>query len=102
MIKFKDLILEKQFSIYQANIRVTHNGEETVQDIGEMLRGIPGVLTIVQVEHNAENNTAIMRAKIITTKNASEGFKAFVKNSTERLPVVRKIEVADKTIEKKK
>jgi len=102
MIRFKNIIKEQSFNIYQAMVRVTHSEENTVQDIGEMLRGIPGVLTVVQVEHNSDNNTAIMKVKIITTKTAVEGFRAFVQNSTKRLPQVRKIEVAEKTIEKKK
>ena len=101
-MKIFDLISEIQFSIYQAMVRVGHSEDITVQDVGEMLRAIPGVLTVGQVSHNSDNNTAIMKVKILTTKPASEAFTSFKKTSVQRIPEVKKIEVAEKTIEKKK
>jgi hypothetical protein len=101
-MKIFDLISEIQFSIYQAMVRVGHSEDITVQDVGEMLRAIPGVLTVGQVSHNSDNNTAIMKVKILTTKPASEAFASFKNTSIQRIPEVKKVEVADKTIEKKK
>ena len=101
-MKIFDLISEIQFSIYQAMVRVGHSEDITVQDVGEMLRAIPGVLTVGQVSHNSDNNTAIMKVKILTTKTASEAFASFKSTSVQRIPEVKKIEVAEKTIEKKK
>lgn len=101
-MKIFDLISEIQFSIYQAMVRVGHSEDITVQDVGEMLRAIPGVLTVGQVSHNSDNNTAIMKVKILTTKPASEAFTSFKNTSIQRIPEVKKIEVAEKTIEKKK
>ena len=101
-MKIFDLISEIQFSIYQAMVRIGHTEDITVQDIGEMLRAIPGVLTVGQVSHNSDNNTAIMKVKILTTKTASEAFASFKNTSIQRIPQVKKIEVAEKTIEKKK
>ena len=101
-MKIFDLISEIQFSIYQAMVRVGHSEDITVQDVGEMLRAIPGVLTVGQVSHNSDNNTAIMKIKILTTKTASEAFASFKSTSVQRIPEVKKIEVAEKTIEKKK
>jgi len=101
-MKIFDLISEIQFSIYQAMVRVGHSEDITVQDVGEMLRAIPGVLTVGQVSHNSDNNTAIMKVKILTTKPASEAFTSFKNTSVQRIPEVKKIEVAEKTIEKKK
>lgn len=101
-MKIFDLISEIQFSIYQAMVRVGHSEDTTVQDVGEMLRAIPGVLTVGQVSHNSDNNTAIMKVKILTTKTASEAFASFKNTSVQRIPEVKKIEVAEKTIEKKK
>lgn len=83
-------------------VRVGHSEDITVQDVGEMLRAIPGVLTVGQVSHNSDNNTAIMKVKILTTKPASEAFTSFKNTSVQRIPEVKKIEVAEKTIEKKK
>ncbi len=101
-MKILDLISEIQFSIYQAMVRVGHTQDTTVQDIGEMLRAIPGVLTVGQVSHDSNNNTAVMKVKLLTTKTASEAFASFKNTSIKRIPEVKKIEVADKTIEKKK
>ncbi len=101
-MKIFDLISEIQFSIYQAMVRIGHSEDVTVQDVGEMLRAIPGVLTVNQVSHNSDNNTAIMKVKILTTKTASEAFASFKNTSVQRIPEVKKIEVAEKTIEKKK
>jgi hypothetical protein len=101
-MKIFDLISEIQFSIYQAMVRIGHSEDVTVQDVGEMLRAIPGVLTVNQVSHNSNNNTAIMKVKILTTKTASEAFASFKNTSVQRIPEVKKIEVAEKTIEKKK
>ena len=101
-MKILSLISEIQFSIYQAMVRVGHTEDVTVQDIGEMLRAIPGVLTVGQVSHNSDNNTAIMKVKLLTTKTASEAFASFKSTSVQRIPEVKKIEVAEKTIEKKK
>ena len=76
-MKLLRLLSEIQFSIYQAMVRVGHTEDVTVQDIGEMLRAIPGVLTVGQVSHNSDNNTAIMKIKLLTTKTASEAFASF-------------------------
>lgn len=101
-MKILKIISEIQFSIYQAMVRVGHTEDVTVQDIGEMLRAMPGVLTVGQVSHNADNNTAVMKVKLLTTKPASEAFSSFKNTSIQRIPEVKKIEIADKTIEKKK
>ena len=101
-MKILKLISEIQFSIYQAMVRIGHSEDVTVQDIGEMLRAMPGVLTVGQVSHNGDNNTAIMKVKLLTTKPASEAFASFKSTSIQRIPEVKRIEIADKTIEKKR
>lgn len=101
-MKLIKLISEIQFSIYQAMVRVSHSDDITVQDVGEMLRAIPGVLTVSQVSHNSNNNTAVMKVKVLTTKTASEAFDSFKSTSVQRIPEVKKIEIAEKTVEKKK
>lgn len=101
-MKILKIISEIQFSIYQAIVRVSHSEGITVQDVGEMLRAMPGILTVGQVSHNSDNNTAIMKVKLLTTKPASEAFNSFKNTSIQRIPEVKKIEIAEKTIEKKK
>ena len=92
-MKIIDIIAEIQFSIYQAMVRIGHTDTITVQDVGEMLS---------QVSHDGDNNTAVMKVKLLTTKPPSEAFLAFKETSIKRIPEVRKVEVAEKTIEKKK
>lgn len=101
MKKILQLLENIDFQIYQATCRIHHNGETTVQNIGEILRGMPGVLTVVQVEHDPDKNSAIMKIKIITKKSSKEGFKSFVNTTLERVKLIRKIEVAENTIEQK-
>lgn len=101
-MKILNLISELQFSVYQAMVRIGHSEDVTVQDIGEMLRAMPGVLTVNQVSHNGDNNTAIMKVKLLTTKPPGEAYNSFKNTSIQRIPEVKKIEVAEKTIEKKK
>ena len=97
-----DILVETNFAVYQGMGRISHAEDTTVQDIGEMLRAVPGVVTIQQVTHNSDNNTAIMKIKLLTTKTAQEAFEAFRQNSLSRIPEIKKIEIANKTIEKKK
>lgn len=101
-MKLTDILAETEFGIYQAMGRFSHTEDITVQDIGEMLRAVPGILTVSQVSHNAQNNTAIMKIKLLTTKTAPEAFASFKENSLSRIPELKKIEIAEKTIEKKK
>ena len=89
-MKILNLISEIQFSIYQAMVRIGHSEDVTVQDVGEMLRAMPGVLTVGQVSHNSDNNTAIMKVKLLTTKPASEAFASFKNTSIQRIPEVKK------------
>ena len=54
------------------------------------------------MSHDGDNNTAVMKVKLLTTKPPSEAFLAFKNTSIKRIPEVTKVEVAEKTIEKKK
>ena len=101
-MKILNIISEIQFAVYQAMVRIGHAESITVQDIGEMLRAMPGVLTVNQVSHNSDNNTAVMKVKLLTTKPPSEAFNSFKATSIQRIPEVKRVEIAEKTIEKKK
>ena len=68
MIKIEDLLSEVEFKRYQAVVRVTYRPSTTVNDISDFLRAIPGVLTIVQVDHDYQKRFAILKAKILSTK----------------------------------
>ena len=87
-MKLKDILTEIQFSIYQAMVRIGHADSITVQDIGEMLRAMPGVLTVSQVSHDGDNNTAVMKVKLLTTKPPSEAFLAFKNTFSKDSPYI--------------
>ena len=48
------------------------------------------------------NASRFQKMKILTTKDAATGFAALKTNAIKRIPEVKKLEVAEKTIEKKK
>lgn len=101
-MKLVDIISEIQYSMYQAICRIGHSKEINVQDVAELFRALPGVVTITQLSHDSERHTATMKIKILTTKDAATGFQALKSNAIKRIPEVKKLEVANKTIEKKK
>lgn len=100
-MKKYNIISEIEFNIYQMPVKIYHREGINVQDIGELLRGVPGVLTVVQQSHDSKSRTAIMKVKIITKKTASDSMSLFVKNSLERIPEITSIKVAKKAVEKK-
>ena len=101
-MKLFDIISEIQYSMYQCIVRITHSKDINVQDVSELFRALPGVVTVTQLSHDSERHTATMKMKILTTKDAATGFAALKTNAIKRIPEVKKLEVADKTIEKKK
>jgi hypothetical protein len=99
MIKIVDLINETEFKRYQAMIRVTYSPDATINDISDYLRAIPGVLTIVQVTHDYQQRFAILKAKILSSKNPKDAYDHFKSLSVKKIPQVKKIEIAKNTIE---
>lgn len=101
-MKLSKIISEIQYSMFQAVVRITHSKEINVQDVSELFRALPGVVTVTQLSHDSDQHTAVMKMKILTTKSFKEGFAALKHNAITRIPEVKKLEVAEKTIEKKK
>jgi hypothetical protein len=99
-MKLKNYISEAAFNIYQAIARFTHTDEIRVQDLGDMLRAVEGVVTIVQVDHDYEKKTAIMKVKVLSTKGAKEAYAEFKSKALPYIPELRKVEVAMNTIVK--
>jgi len=101
-MKLTDIIAELSFSIYTATVRIRHSSNASVQNIGEQMRAMPGVLTISQISHEKASSTAVMGIKLMTTKPPLEAYEAFKDNAVSKLPEVLSIDVAESTIEKKK
>lgn len=99
-MRFKQYLKEAHFNIYQAVARFTHTEDIRVQDLGDMLRAVEGVVTIVQVDHNYEKHTAIMKVKVLSTKGAKEAYAEFKSKALPYIPELKKVEVAMNTIVK--
>jgi len=101
MIRLLDIISEGEYKTYQGLVRITINSEFTIQETGDLMRALPGVITVTQVSHNDANNTAVMKCKIITTKDAAQAFAHLKTVSLDKIPQILKFEYAPKTIELK-
>ncbi len=101
-MKLSKIISEIKFSIFQGICRITHSEDINVQDVAELFRALPGVVTVTQLSHDSDKHTAVMKIKILSTKDAQFGYEALKKNAIKRIPQVYKLEVASKTIERKK
>lgn len=101
-MKLLKIISEIQYNMYQALVRITHSKDINTQDVSELFRALPGVVTVTQLSHDSDKHTAVMKMKILTTKDAVYGFASLKTNAIKRIPEVKKFEVAEKTIEKKK
>ena len=73
MIKLLKILTEEEYNTYQGLVRITISPDVTIQETGELMRAMPGVITVTQVSHNDSNNTAVMKMKIIT-KQQGTGF----------------------------
>ncbi len=101
MIKLLDILNEQEYKTYQGLVRITISPDVTIQETGELMRALPGVITVTQVSHNDANNTAVMKMKIITTKEAEAAFAHLKQVSLKKIPQISKFEFAPKTIELK-
>jgi hypothetical protein len=91
---------EVEFHIYQLTARFTHTENITVQELGNMLRAVEGVVTIVQVDHDYNTKKAIMKVKILSNKVPKEAYSDFRKEALRTIPDLKKIEIALNTLNK--
>jgi hypothetical protein len=101
MIKLLHILTEEEYNTYQGLVRITINPDVTIQETGELMRALPGVITVTQVSHNDSNNTAVMKMKIITKQQAEPAFAKLKQVSLTKIPQITKFEFAPKTIEVK-
>ncbi len=101
MIKLLQILTEEEYTTYQGLVRITISPDVTIQETGELMRALPGVITVTQVSHNDANNTAVMKMKIITKQQAEAAFAKLKQVSLKKIPQISKFEFAPKTIEVK-
>jgi len=93
-------ISEIQYNLYQAVARLTHSEDITVQELGNMLRAVEGVVTVVQVDHDYGTKTAIMKIKVLSNRTAKEAYAEVKQRALRMIPELKKLEIAMNTLTK--
>jgi hypothetical protein len=88
------------YSMYRVITRFTHTEDVTVQDLGNLLRAVEGVVTIVQVDHDFYKKTAVMKVKVITNQSPQLALKNFKVRSLRDIPSLKRVEFAMNTLTK--
>jgi hypothetical protein len=88
------------YSMYRVITRFTHTEDITVQDLGNLLRAVEGVVTIVQVDHDFYKKTAVMKVKVITNQSPQLALKNFKVRSLRAIPSLKRVEFAMNTLTK--
>lgn len=99
-MKIKDILKEeKEFTLYQALMRVKHTEEITASQVADFIRAMPGVTRVSAVDSNEDIHMAVLRVKILTAKSPTEVFEKVRKDAFRLVPNIKKVEVANNTIE---
>ena len=100
-MKLKDLLKEeKEFSLYQALVRVGHTEEITASQVADFVRAMPGVTRVTAVDSNEDINIVILKVKILTAKPGPVVFEKLKKDTFKLVPNIKKVELSLKSIEK--
>tara|TARA_R110000868_G_scaffold124496_1_gene329219 strand:+ start:300 stop:611 length:312 start_codon:yes stop_codon:yes gene_type:complete len=99
-MKLKDILKEeKEFTLYQALMRVGHTEEITASQVADFIRAMPGVTRVSAVESNEDTNMVVLKVKILTAKPAQGVYEKVRKDAFRLVPNIKKVEVAQNTIE---
>ena len=80
-------------------MRVTHTEEITASQVADFVRAMPGVTRVSAVDSNEDTNIVVLRVKILTAKSPTEVFEKVRKDAFRLVPNIKKVEVANNTIE---
>lgn len=95
-MRILDIIREAFFHTYYGMIRVSFKNS-TPTEVAELLRALPGVTTVTTTGDPRENQETY-KIKLITQKTGKEAFAQLKQAAIKRYPVVKGLEVAEKTI----
>lgn len=93
---------EGEYSIYRVIGRFTHTEDITVQELGNHLRAVEGVVTIIQVDHDFYKKNAIMKVKFITNKNPKVALNVLRNNALRSITELKRVEFAMNTMTKER
>jgi hypothetical protein len=100
-MKLLDLIKEeKEFSLYQALVRVGHTEDITASQVADFVRAMPGVTRVTAVDSNEDINIVVLKVKILTALQASVVFEKLKKDTFRLVPNIKRVELSVKSIEK--
>jgi len=100
-MKLLDLIREeKEFSLYQALVRVGHTEDITASQVADFVRAMPGVTRVTAVDSNEDINIVVLKVKILTALQASVVFEKLKKDTFRLVPNIKRVELSVKSIEK--
>ena len=91
---------EKEFSLYQALVRVGHKDEITASQVADFVRAMPGVTRVTAIDSNEDINTVILKVKILTAKQPLSVFEKLKKDTFRLVPNIKKVDLSVKSIEK--
>ena len=99
-MKLKQLLKEeKEFLLYQALMRVRHTDEITASRVADFIRAMPGVTRVSAVDSNEDTNIVVLKVKILTSKSPTEVYEKIRKDAFRLVPNIKRVEVAQNTIE---
>ena len=99
MIKLKDILLEDDNKIYKGLVRVTYSEDGSVMDVADVIRAVNGV-TIVNTAGNEEGRDVSMYDVKIRSKADPQSAFQFIRQEAMKDPIVKRFEIATKTIER--
>jgi len=91
---------EREFSLYQALVRVGHKDEITASQVADFVRAMPGVTRVTAIGSNEDINTVILKVKILTAKQPLLVFEKLKKDTFRLVPNIKKVDLSVKSIEK--
>lgn len=100
-MKLKDILKEeKEFSLYQALMRIGHKEDVTASQVADFLRAMPGVTRVTAVDSNEDINVVLLKVKVLTAKQPLPVFEKLKKDTFRLVPGIRKVDLSVKSIEK--
>lgn len=100
MITTRLISEQGEYAMYRVIARFTHTEDITVQELGNLLRAVEGVVTIVQVDHDFYKKNAVMKVKLITNKSAQIALKSFKIRALRNIKYLKRVEFAMNTLTK--